>query len=335
MAGTPTTNYNIPTYADTDAPDLSGAYNDAMGIIDTQLKANADAIESASTGNYTGTAPITVDNEGRTIGVQYAAVNEEGVPVTRGAVDVTGVANNITSSSALNGTKVPNLRAVADYVAAHGGTAYTAGAGIEISGSTIRAKTATSAAYGAVTVLNAEDPTSLVDGRSYAEGDFYVPTAYTLKAYVESKMASAGAAYTGTAPVVVDNGSHTISVNIAPGTTQSDGVISRYNDSASALDNDSNDLASALASVVPSLNVMKAYVGLRTPDASTSVKGLVQLANGSTVTDNSSALTPASCGVFMQTIRNNRAKQAVDVQSLAGKLFVDPITGLVFYKPTA
>lgn len=44
MAGTPTTNYQLPTYADADAPDLTGAYNDAMGKIDTQMKATADAV---------------------------------------------------------------------------------------------------------------------------------------------------------------------------------------------------------------------------------------------------------------------------------------------------
>ena len=43
MAGTPTTNYDLPTYADSDAPDLTGAYNAAMTAIDTQMKANADA----------------------------------------------------------------------------------------------------------------------------------------------------------------------------------------------------------------------------------------------------------------------------------------------------
>lgn len=31
MAGTPTTNYQIPTYADSDAPNLTGVYNQAMG----------------------------------------------------------------------------------------------------------------------------------------------------------------------------------------------------------------------------------------------------------------------------------------------------------------
>lgn len=48
MAGTPTTHYQLPTYADTDAPDLTGAYNQAMEKIDTQMKANADAASAAS-----------------------------------------------------------------------------------------------------------------------------------------------------------------------------------------------------------------------------------------------------------------------------------------------
>lgn len=46
MAGTPTTNYQIPTYAASDAPDLTAAYNQAMVKIDTQMKANADGIET-------------------------------------------------------------------------------------------------------------------------------------------------------------------------------------------------------------------------------------------------------------------------------------------------
>lgn len=48
MAGTPTTNYALPTYADADAPDLTGAYNSAMTKIDTQMKKNADVAASAS-----------------------------------------------------------------------------------------------------------------------------------------------------------------------------------------------------------------------------------------------------------------------------------------------
>lgn len=46
MAGTPTTHYQLPTYADSDAPDLTGAYNQAMGKIDTQMKKNATDIAS-------------------------------------------------------------------------------------------------------------------------------------------------------------------------------------------------------------------------------------------------------------------------------------------------
>lgn len=49
MAGTPTTHYQLPTYADTDAPDLTGAYNQAMVKIDTQMNGNKTAI-----GNLTG-----------------------------------------------------------------------------------------------------------------------------------------------------------------------------------------------------------------------------------------------------------------------------------------
>ena len=46
MAGTPTTHYQLPTYADSDAPDLTGAYNQAMQKIDTQMNTNKTAIDS-------------------------------------------------------------------------------------------------------------------------------------------------------------------------------------------------------------------------------------------------------------------------------------------------
>ena len=46
MAGTPTTHYQLPTYADTDAPNLTGAYNQAMVKIDTQMNANKTAIDN-------------------------------------------------------------------------------------------------------------------------------------------------------------------------------------------------------------------------------------------------------------------------------------------------
>lgn len=49
MAGTPTTNYKIPTYADSDSPNLAGTYNEAMSAIDAQMKKNADSASSAAT----------------------------------------------------------------------------------------------------------------------------------------------------------------------------------------------------------------------------------------------------------------------------------------------
>lgn len=60
MAGTPTTNYQLPTYADTDAPDLTGAYNQAMEKIDTQMKANSD--EAAGTAKSTADSALETAN---------------------------------------------------------------------------------------------------------------------------------------------------------------------------------------------------------------------------------------------------------------------------------
>lgn len=74
MAGTPTTNYQLPTYADTDAPDLTGAYNQAMEKIDTQMKANSD--ETASATSAAGTAKSTADSALKTANANKAAITE-------------------------------------------------------------------------------------------------------------------------------------------------------------------------------------------------------------------------------------------------------------------
>lgn len=44
-----TTNYNLPQYIGTDKPTYLGDFNTAMGAIDTQMKANADAATTAGT----------------------------------------------------------------------------------------------------------------------------------------------------------------------------------------------------------------------------------------------------------------------------------------------
>lgn len=72
MAGTPTTNYQLPTYADTDAPDLTGAYNQAMEKIDTQMKTNSDKAASAS--SAAGTAKSTADSALETADANKAAI---------------------------------------------------------------------------------------------------------------------------------------------------------------------------------------------------------------------------------------------------------------------
>ena len=72
MAGTPTTNYQLPTYADTDAPDLTGAYNQAMKKIDTQMKTNSD--ETASATSAAGTAKSTADSALETANANEAEI---------------------------------------------------------------------------------------------------------------------------------------------------------------------------------------------------------------------------------------------------------------------
>ena len=77
MAGTPTTNYQLPTYADTDAPDLTGAYNDAMGKIDTQMKANATAASSAqSTASAAQSAASQAASDIEVINGQIETINQ-------------------------------------------------------------------------------------------------------------------------------------------------------------------------------------------------------------------------------------------------------------------
>lgn len=80
MAGTPTTNYQLPTYADTDAPDLTGAYNQAMEKIDKRMKTNSD--EAASATSAAGTAKSTADSALKT-----ANANEAAITALKGRVD--------------------------------------------------------------------------------------------------------------------------------------------------------------------------------------------------------------------------------------------------------
>ena len=269
MAGTPTTNYNIPTYADTDAPDLSGAYNDAMGIIDTQLKANADAIESATTRNYTGTNPITVDNGQRTISVGTATPGGDGAASGLGVVRVSGKSSDIETEAEINGSTVPNAKAVADYV--------------------------------------------------------------------QSKMVAAGAAYTGTAPIVVDNGSHAISVSDTHGwgyssgeyTPGAPGTVVGVNTDAfnnyMSTGTDPEDGWGGFA--VPSVGAVRGAIITRTPDASTSAKGLVLLTDLLDRGNTNKALTAES--LSFASGKYDAFSRSLTVTDLS-QLKVNTSTGLVY-----
>ena len=64
-----------------------------------------------------------------------------------------------------------------------------------------------------------------------------------------------------------------------------------------------------------------------TPDASTSVKGLVQLTGKITHGDNTKALTGAAINSARMAATNH-----ITVQDLANNLYYDPDTNMVFYK---
>ena len=377
MAGTPTANYNIPTYADTDAPDLSGAYNDAMDIIDTQLKANADAIESASTGNYTGTAPITVNNGERKIGIttpNSVTVSSGAVqPSTPGAVylaasnldAIRADAGNAESPTQSQSSRtVPSVRAMVDYVAAHGGTTYKAGTGLELSGSTFSVTNANAAQLNEGETDIADSAymggfyrvadSGLIDkianitqtaGSKSTKSAYATPNCNAIKQYVESKIAAAGAAYTGTAPIVVDNGSHAISVKAAGDYTWDEnkvssigaqGVVSRVNlpnpSAAQRIDTQAGDYwtTGEPSITVPTVATLKAYVQLHTPNASTSAKGLVQLTTSPASGDDTMAVTGSGV-VRLLSDRKTNAMTNVTVDMLKN-LYVDNATGVVYYK---
>ena len=330
MAGTPTTNYSIPTYADTDAPDLSGAYNDAMGIIDTQLKANADATAAKQDKLTAGTG-----------------------------IEIQG--NEISAT-------------------ATGGKEYTAGAGIEISGGAITNKQASNindsniadveengitAAYrgGVPAIVTDPDTVDRViavndSGHSYPGGS--VPSVAVLKSYVESKMAAAGAAYTGTAPIVVDNGTHTISVNGSSRVSWENltdvnsrkGVVAIYTADWANIPNGRvfnqvqtyteddvqymDKVALSLSATESLVNGVKNYVDAATPDASTSAKGLVQLAAAYSGANTTQAATGGTIAEALSLFLNdwadiaNAATTPLTTEMLAN-LYVTP-SGMVVYK---
>lgn len=93
MAGTPTTNYALPTYADADAPDLTGAYNSAMTKIDTQMKKNADVAASASSAASTADSALSKANANAT---DIASLEEEVAGLSASSFNPQSTDKNLT-----------------------------------------------------------------------------------------------------------------------------------------------------------------------------------------------------------------------------------------------
>lgn len=329
MAGTPTPNYQFPTYAETDTPNLAGAYNQAVNAIDAKIKEVADSVSSGgdvpdATSTTKGIAKLY---DSTTIG--DSTQNDGGVTPAAMKAAVDGVSASIsgkqdklvaTAPIDITGTNI----GVADSIPGEDGTATNSGV---------------------VTVTGKQEDIANATSLSTSP----VPNAKAVKDYVDAKVPAEQLAYTGTTPIVVDNDSHSISVRVAGDYTWDDnevasvgsvGVVCRVNlpgsNTAQRIDGQANTYwgKGAPSYAVPTIATLKTYVAQHTPNATTSTKGLVQLSTGNSVTSSTTVLTEAAMVNELKTIRNNMATQAVDVQTLAGKLFVDTQTGLVFYKPS-
>lgn len=83
-----TTNYSLPTYQGTDSPNLITGYNAAVGAIDTQMKANADAAAAAAS------AASTAD--GKAVAAQSTANTANGKADTN-AQNITALTGRVAT----------------------------------------------------------------------------------------------------------------------------------------------------------------------------------------------------------------------------------------------
>lgn len=244
MAGTPTPNYNFPTYAETDVPDLAGAYNQAVNAIDAKIKEVADTI------------PSDVD-----------------VPDANSTTK--GIAKLYDSTTVGSGTQ-------------------------DDGGITPKA----------------------------------------VKDYVDAKIPAEQQAYTGTAPIVVDNGSHAISVSDTHGwgyssgeyTPGAPGTVVGVNTDAfnNYMSTGTNPEDGWGGFAVPSVGAVRGAIISRTPDASTTAKGLVRLTTSPDSADSTMAVTGSGV-VRLLGDRKVNATTNVTVDMLKN-LYVDTVTGVVYYK---
>ena len=94
-----TTNYSLPTYQGTDAPNLLTGYNSAMSAIDTQMKANADAAATAD-GKAVAAASAASTADGKAVAAQTTAnQNAQAITALDGRVDALEASSFIPKST--------------------------------------------------------------------------------------------------------------------------------------------------------------------------------------------------------------------------------------------
>lgn len=339
MAGTPTPNYNFPTYAETDVPDLAGAYNQAVNAIDAKIKEVADTIPSdvdvpdansmtkgiAKLYDSASIGDSTQEDGGVTPAALKAAVEGAGVDVSGKADKFTATAP-ITYSENKIGIRYSNPSA-----------------------------DGSQNGYGAVQVTGKQLDVANADSLTTAT----VPNVKAVKDYVDAKVPVEQQAYTGTAPIAVDAGQRKISIDGARYLTPTivNDFVSALHDNGDAYLNYGGaslpvvDRAEAVATIktantaennwpaartVPTLGAMDNAIATATPDATTAVKGLVRLAATYSGGNTAQAATGGTIAEAFSLFLNNwpdiatAATTKLTTEMLAN-LYVTP-SGIVVYK---
>lgn len=100
-----TTNYNLPQYIGTDKPTYLGDFNTAMGAIDTQMKANADAATAAGS---------TATSASNAIGSLANLTTSDKTSVVNAINEVQSTASTASAAAATAGSTALDAKTTAD-----------------------------------------------------------------------------------------------------------------------------------------------------------------------------------------------------------------------------
>lgn len=129
-----TNNYNLSQFVGTDRPTWLGDYNGDMSKIDTQMKANADAIEQAAAGglkSVSHTADLTGDGTSKSpLGIAATIARKTDIPDTSGFATTKSVTQAIAAA-------IANRLTAGDIKAGNGINIKTSGNTVTISYSNI------------------------------------------------------------------------------------------------------------------------------------------------------------------------------------------------------